>query len=138
MRLRSLLSTSLWGLLLLTLTACYTTATPSVEGELTPGSGLSFRNEILIVFEGVSQDSRCPQDVVCVRAGEAYVQFSFTLTGGEPADATIVIGSGWESWSTYAGYLVTLTALEPDPPPVQEGSGSIDYVAHIRIEKAED
>ena len=123
----------------LTLPACYTTTTSEpVTGALTRGSGLSFKNEITVVFQGVSQDSRCPQGVECVRAGEAYAQFTFTPNDGQPADATIVFGAGWESWSSYAGYLVTLTALDPDPPPQHAAGELIDYTAHIRIEESDE
>ena len=101
------------------------TPLPPVEGQLHRDEQLSYGEAITVKFIGVSQDSRCAKDVVCVRAGEAYVQTTMTLKDGEPTDYTMIITPGGETWATYGGYLVTL----------MEGE-QIDYVAHLRIEEA--
>ena len=123
---------------LLAMSACYVTSSGSTGGELTVGSGLSFMNEITVVFEGVSQDSRCPEGVQCVRAGEALVDLSLQARGElEDRQVQLVIAPGGSASTRFAGFMVTLTALEPDPPPQRTAGEAIDYVAHIEIEESD-
>jgi hypothetical protein len=50
---------------------------------LAPGEGTAVRDgtrELQVTFTGVTSDSRCPADAVCITAGEATLAFSVTTT----------------------------------------------------------
>ncbi len=65
-------------------------------------------------FEGVDQDSRCPVDVTCIRAGDAAVRFS----AGRPGSATesVVLHTGPDGSPdrlTVNGVTLQLVRLDP-------------------------
>jgi hypothetical protein len=78
---------------------------------------------ILLRFEGVSADSRCPVDVTCVWAGDAAVEIRLEhLTADRKAKTvadskTIVLHTmpRFGSDTTYEGLVVHLDAVEPRP-----------------------
>ena len=61
-----------------------TPATPiNQTSTLAPGEVISVRDgthELQLRFTGVTSDSRCPADAVCITAGEATLAFSVTTT----------------------------------------------------------
>ncbi|MEO8194344.1 MAG: hypothetical protein ABI681_10895 [Gemmatimonadales bacterium] len=69
---------------------------------------------ITIRFRGVTEDSRCPSDVVCVWAGNAAVKLS--LTAGEGSASEIKVSTTLEPKSVvFSGYRIALSGLKPAP-----------------------
>jgi hypothetical protein len=84
------------------------------------GQWASFsRRPLQIAFLRVVEDSRCPRNVQCVRAGDAVIQFQSTsaeggfgsflasLPGDAPPDSI--------PWATWSSYRLHLLRLDPYP-----------------------
>lgn len=89
-----------------------------VDGRLTVG------------FHDVAEDSRCPADVQCVRAGEAVVVLRLSEAGHRPAELTLRTTPG-EDAVTVGAYRVELVGL--DPAPRSGRSPPETYVATLRV-----
>lgn len=82
---------------------------------LKPGESASVGTaRVLVGFDRVSADSRCPRDVQCIQAGEATVLAWITVPRGQREDVTLMTRPGQET-ATAGGYTLTLTNLEPVP-----------------------
>ncbi|HEX8693080.1 MAG TPA: hypothetical protein VF746_11710 [Longimicrobium sp.] len=136
MTLRSLAAAAL----ALALAACprpYPSTQPRVparlgeEVALAPGQTAGVEGERLAVsFLRVAEDSRCPQGVQCVRAGEAKVELELRV---DDRVEGVVLATPVEPRSAALGpYRVHLVRL--DPLPTREGPPE-RYTATLRIEK---
>jgi hypothetical protein len=69
---------------------------------------------IVIDFTGVTGDSRCPADVVCIQGGDAIVA---VRVSGAGLAATYELHTGDTSRAsvTHRGYRITLVTLQPYP-----------------------
>lgn len=86
---------------------------------------------LVIRFEAVLQDSRCPQGAACVWAGNARIALAATAAGKEPA--RLELNTGLEPKSaTVAGRTVELLRLEP-LRKVHEDMDPKAYVATLKI-----
>lgn len=88
-----------------------------------------------VEFRVVLEDSRCPQDVVCVWAGNAAIEIG--LVAGDGAKHTVVLNTGIEPRATEWNALrVTLLSVNPVP---REGQAipARDYVVLLRFEPVE-
>ena len=66
-----------------------------------------------VTFDAVTEDSRCPTDVVCVWAGNARVSLRVTAAG---TDSTIALNTGLEPHSaTVNRFRLELRGLVPAP-----------------------
>jgi hypothetical protein len=54
-----------------------------------PGERVVLPDQAALHYIGVVNDSRCPPDVQCIRAGDATVAFEFTPTGGAQQEVTL-------------------------------------------------
>jgi hypothetical protein len=110
--------------------------TPSLGEEFTlpVGEMASIEGESLsIKFIEVISDSRCPQGVVCVWAGEAQCRLQFSVAGS-PAEMVIVQpGGGVEARDYFVQYKIDFR-LEPYPQEGQEIAPS-DYRLVMTITK---
>ena len=122
---------------LLMTTACFgdSPVTPSpVNQELTlaPGQTVGVQGSNLTVkFTGVSGDSRCPADALCVTGGSATVRFDVTV-GSTKRDFTFETGNLQPVAA--GGVTVELLQLAPYPfsaSPIQPQ----DYRATIRLKR---
>jgi hypothetical protein len=90
---------------------------------------------LVITLVGVPEDSRCPQSVVCVWAGQAAVIIGATLAGVDQGSFRLVLGPGAASPAVaVAGYQARLVNLEPYPA----SPGAIplgDYLAVLAVSK---
>ena len=83
-------------------------------------------------FEQVTQESRCPSDVVCVWEGEVTLVLGITVGDGPTVPQTINLRGGVSAPVTIQG--VTVTLFRVDPYPVStEPHGPEDYVAFFRV-----
>jgi hypothetical protein len=121
------------------LSACATSTSASpVEGTISIPNGLGFGggdDGIVVTFLEVTNDSRCPINVQCVRAGEAFVTISTSVDGAPPQASTHQMTPGETVIAAVDRFTIALLDLLPDFPPVgglQQG----DYELRIRIEKS--
>ena len=68
-----------------------------------------------VEFVAVLEDSRCPEDVVCVWAGQAKVKVLISEAGGDFEEKEIVLGPKMKNILTETGSL-RLKALNLSPP----------------------
>lgn len=89
-----------------------------------------------VEFRAVLEDSRCPQDVVCVWAGNAAIEIG--LTDDAEATHAIALNTGIEPRATEWNELrVTLLSVTPVP---REGETipAREYVVRLRFEPIGD
>ena len=79
-------------------------------GESVAVSGASF----VIQFTGVTGDSRCPADAVCIQGGDALVAVRVS-GGGTAATFELHTGDASRATVTHRGYRITLVTLQPYP-----------------------
>lgn len=88
-----------------------------------------------ITFKGVTEDSRCPEDVTCVWAGNAKVLLWIKRGGGAHSYVNIILNSGLNPKHTvYQGYDIKLTEVKPPrntKTKIQPG----DYVITLVVTK---
>jgi hypothetical protein len=109
-------------------------AAPSGPGSfvLSPGQSVSY-GPLAIRFIGVSADSRCPGDAVCLQfsAGDATVVLDASGAGA-PARHELRINDTSKRRVTQGGFVVELTALSPYPF-VSRPIAAADYRATILV-----
>ena len=90
--------------------------------------------DLVIRFEAVPNDSRCPVDVQCISAGDATV--TLRLEGGGAGASTVELHTlDQPKEATHGGYVVTLVGLAPRP--VSNRPTPFDkYVASLRVRRA--
>jgi hypothetical protein len=86
--------------------------------------------EISVSFDAVTEDSRCPRNVQCVRAGNASVHL--TLESGDDAEVVVLSSALEPRRVDFAGYRIDLRDLAPYPDP-EEPPARDAYVARIAI-----
>ncbi len=81
---------------------------------LAPGQTSAVAGTSLTVrFVGVTGDSRCPADAVCILGGSATVVFEVSLDGG--STQRIELQTAGSRPATYGRFTVSLTQLSPFP-----------------------
>jgi hypothetical protein len=94
------------------------------EFELAPGTTAQIAgSDQFITFERVSQDSRCPTEVVCVWAGNAEIRLKVHAAD---RDSLLGLNTTVEPHAASVGALrIELRALSPEPhagSPIQSGT----------------
>jgi hypothetical protein len=90
---------------------------------------------LTLTFDRVADDSRCAVDVQCIWEGDALVVVTAAQPGREAARLdlhTTASGGGGPREARYGEFLVTLSALAPQPhsrAPIEAG----DYRATLRV-----
>ena len=107
-------------------------AKPGVEFDLPLGqtaalSGTGYR----ITFDRVTEDSRCPIDVVCVWAGDARIQLTIARSTA-PADIRLLGLTPPNSDTDSNGVRIRFVSLAPAPRQ-SEPSASRQYVARLVV-----
>lgn len=109
---------SLLILVLFVLTACAAAAPAGTrrvaldtQVTLAPGETAIVDDGFAVQFVSVLEDSRCPQDVTCVWAGQVRVQIAIRA-GSQPVARHEVVENGNV---VVAGYRVTIVGVQPRP-----------------------
>jgi hypothetical protein len=68
---------------------------------------------LIIEFTGVTGDSRCPADAVCIQGGDAIVHIRVSGDGG--ADYELHTGDMSKATVAHARYWISLVELQPYP-----------------------
>jgi hypothetical protein len=107
-------------LCLLAATACDESPTgPTVPLDqrftLSPGETASIDGRSArLLFEGVTGDSRCPADVVCIQGGDAVVKVQASGDGGDVL-LELHTGDSSRAAATYTNLRVALVDVQPYP-----------------------
>lgn len=141
-RLRVLFAAAL--LLPLTAAGCATAQTAASDGDeatvQTPALETPFRLGIgeaaridghTVTFAAVTEDSRCPEDVDCIRAGEARIQVE---VDGEAVVLTIPVGmmrDGDTAVVRVGGATLEVTDLLPYPGSAADEAGDPDEAVFV-------
>lgn len=99
------------------------------RGQTSPLEGTSLR----IQFVGVTGDSRCPADVVCIQGGDALVQIRVTEQSA-PKDYELHTGDSSQASVKHGDLTIELVELQPYPfssRTIQPG----DYRATLRVRR---
>lgn len=122
------------------LAACEETRVARLGEPFKLGIGDAVRIEdagVTLVFEKVVNDSRCPKDVTCIRAGEAIVHLSAADDTGAKAVLEIAVPPGGASLAAkFQDFLVTVLELDPQ----KESRKAIDpssYVARVKVARTQ-
>ena len=83
-------------------------------------------------FAGVSQDSRCPRNAMCIWAGDAVAQVDLVAPGDSVRVALHTSSAAGATSTTFHDYVVELVALDP-VPEAGKPTDPTTYVATIRI-----
>lgn len=68
---------------------------------------------VTVEFVGVTEDSRCPQGVTCVRAGNVVLTVRLTVPGKQPQELSLSTATKERMTKTVDGVTVTLVKVDP-------------------------
>lgn len=105
------------------------------EFDIRVGETVAVADQLLVLtFEGVTADSRCPLGVLCIRAGDAALAFTALRLPNHKAALGLGIGDGQAGTATVQDFTVRLVQLAP--PRRQDGTPSpSDYVARLVVSR---
>lgn len=105
------------------------------EGELCKGDSFQF-GEYTVEFCGVVVDSRCPDGVTCVRAGEAKVKLEF-FKGDDSIGSKIISSSGISLAEIFLIKNINVAGFTVNPyPEVGKKIKPNDYRLWLRINQS--
>ena len=89
-------------------------------------------NELRAAFIEISEDSRCPSDVVCIWAGQVVVLVALEVGGDDLYSDNLIVGNAEESAKKIGDYMVE--AIVVDPYPVSTGTiAQSDYILTLKV-----
>jgi hypothetical protein len=87
----------------------------NIEFKLIIGETINLDDGGSVTFEGVSEDSRCPEEVDCVWAGQVTVNLTVTTPDGQSEELSLTLMGGQSEPVTVGDYTITLHAVDPYP-----------------------
>jgi hypothetical protein len=87
--------------------------------------------DLVIRFEGVLNDSRCPVDVQCITAGDAAIAVT-AATGGAAANRYELHTDQGPKEATHGPYRIILIDLKPRPSSTGS-AGTRNYILTLRV-----
>jgi hypothetical protein len=141
MRNKAIRFTGLWLILIFGLAACAPASETGIEASLgkevtlSPGQAVTLTGEDLsLIFKSVTADSRCPQGVTCVWAGEAGCRVVVTLQGAA-SETVLKTGGGTAGWTRSVFDIYTLYFSLSPYPEAGKTIASQDYRLHLKVLK---
>lgn len=101
--------------------------------DLKAGTSAVLTDGLRLTFDRVKEDSRCPLDAICVRAGEAIVVLTLSQSAGAQAERELQTTPAL-SEASYLSYVIKLVALAPYPRSTQQIRPE-DYVATLTVDR---
>ena len=99
------------------------------------GNATTITSERLTLsLQGVLEDSRCPQPMMCVLAGKVEVQVGAQRLPDPAGDLFLGTGDGSSTSAPYAGYNVQLLQVLPYPEVGHAPTPSSDYCVQLRVD----
>ena len=91
---------------------------------------------LAVTFVTVTEDYRCPRDVVCIQAGQATIVFRVEIDSFDLGDYPLTLGAGQrdESNLRVEGYTIKLARLNPYPLNSKPNEPN-DYLAYFAVAK---
>lgn len=124
---------------MLFMTACSSSAAGEVKADLNKefrlpvGQAAVITGEgLTIKFEAVTSDSRCPQGVTCIWAGEAACNVTVTLNK-TPKPYTLIVGGSGTGQTVIQGYTLNFN-VEPYPQ-AQKTTDKNSYIMIMKVSK---
>ena len=108
----------------------------SPDSDFELGIGETARVEdgaLTITFERVVEDSRCPVDAVCIRAGRATIRLATRAREGEPVPLELSTREGPDAAAS-GPFTIRLVAIAP-PRRAREPGDPGPYRATLRVER---
>lgn len=93
-------------------------------------------DDLTVTFKAVTSDSRCPQGVVCVHAGEADVVLALEHRGRR-RDATVKVGAGEDNMVEFGPYAIWILRLDPYPV-IGQTIADAERMVELRVDLAGD
>lgn len=88
--------------------------------------------DLRFTFFEVSEDSRCPSDVVCIWAGQVVVTVALEDGGDDLYSESLIVGNAEAATKKIGDY--TVEAMAVDPYPVSTGTiASADYSLTLKV-----
>jgi len=113
-------------------------ATLDVPFDLKVGETASMDSVFQVTFLNVTEDSRCPADVICIWQGTVSVEVNITKDGQDFGNQILTLGeSDSLALQTFDGNFVRLTKVEPYPFSSQQIQPS-EYVVTMFVSRVED
>jgi hypothetical protein len=107
---------------------------PGAEFELGIGETARMADgDLMITFERVVEDSRCPVDVVCVRAGRATVRLATRSGEGDPLPLELSTGEGPDAAAS-GPFTIRLVSIAP-PRRARDPGEPGPYRATLLVER---
>jgi hypothetical protein len=100
------------------------------------GETVQVEGGLSVTFVRVAQDSRCPQDVQCIQAGDGVVVFELHHAGDRVETELHTAARSGKSEDAIDGFSVALKDLEPYPVSTV-ATRPEDYVATLVATRAE-
>ena len=125
-------------LLMLPFAGCASTIDANLDTQFTlsPGQSAYINSEKMYVkFIGITQDSRCPTGVECVRAGDVNASIEITQNGVK-SPATLTITGGQNSSMAFVSQLNTLNASVSPYPAATKTIKKGDYRLLLSVSKS--
>ena len=138
-------------LLILAAVACTPMGSASEEATATPntvaldqafslkvGETVTVAGENLMLrFDAVLEDSRCPKDALCVQAGQARIAAQAQQLGKSTATLELILNPAMNAnRAMYEGYEIQLTRLDPYPEASDGGTAVDEYEAAFVVNRA--
>ncbi len=130
------LSTFVFTLLVAaTAAACTTAPTAPVEATLTLAPGqTSGVGALTVKFIGVTIDTRCPGDAICIQAGDAYIALEASVAATRRAFELQLLNP-MNQETEIRGYEIEVEELSPYPfaslPPIRQS----DYRVKLKVHR---
>lgn len=104
--------------------------------ELRVGETVAVQDELLVLtFDGVSEDSRCPLGVLCIRAGDAVVKLT-AVRLPDHRQAVLLYSGAERRPDTVSVQDFTVRLVELSPPRRMDGTiAPSDYVATLLVSR---
>jgi len=112
---------------------------PALDQDFQLPAGRSIRladTDLVVHFDRVERDSRCPADVKCITAGDAVVVLG--LAAGRESERLYELHTtSGDATAVHAGFRVTLVALNPVPVSTRTLRAR-DYIATLRAARGRE
>lgn len=89
---------------------------------------------LTLKFDQILGDSRCPEDVLCIWAGEAKIVVRAVRPPGAAANLELSSSGNAPNEATYSGYTVELVGISPQTNSTQPIDPA-DYCAFLHVER---
>ena len=104
------------SLLAVVTAACSSPTEPSEPTAVTLAPGQSTQvGGLSVKFVGVTLDTRCPADVMCIQAGDAFVKLETMALGAGQRSFELQLLNPTQRTTTHGSYSIELLELNPYP-----------------------